>query len=58
MFTRENDFSESLHTLAEFNTKQWRPTLQISASKIPEDKICEDKQYEFEYKAELDEAIK
>ena len=39
-------------------TKQWRPTLQTSTLSIPEDKIREDMQYKFEYKAELDKAIK
>ena len=57
-FTRGNDISESLRTLTEFNTKQWRPTLQISTSNILEDKLREDKQYKFEYKAELGKAIK
>ena len=58
IFTRGNDISESLRMLAEFHTKQWRPTLQTSTSNIPEAKICEDKQYKFEYKSKLDEAIK
>ena len=57
-FTRGNDVSESLRTLTEFDRKQWRPTLQISTSKIWEDKIYKDKQYEFEYKIELDKVIK
>ena len=57
-FTRGNDILESLRTLAEFDTKQCRPTLQISMSNISEDKLGEDKQYKFEYKAELDKAIK
>ena len=48
-FTQANDISESLRTLTEFDTKQWRPTLQMSMSNIPEDKLREDKQYEFEY---------
>ena len=57
-FMQGNDISESLRTLTDFNKRQWRPTLQISMSNILEDKLHEDKQYEFEYKAELDLAIK
>jgi hypothetical protein len=57
-FDRGNDISEALRTLVRPDTDTWKPTLKMSVDTDTSVKQREDKQFEMEYKAELDQAMK
>ena len=57
-FERGNDIAESLRTLKLHETDNWMPTLKMSNSNDKEIKMRENRQFELEYKAKLDESIK
>ena len=57
-FDRGNDIAEALRTETKPDTDAWKPTLTVSSDPDPDTKAREDKQYEMEYKAELDEALR
>ena len=53
-----NDIAETLRTLKTQNIDNWMPTLKMSISEDQELVKRENRQFEVEYKAKLDEAIK
>ena len=53
-----NEIAETLRTLKTQNTDNWMPTLKMSIAKDQELVKRENRQFELEYKAKLDEAIK
>ena len=57
-FDRGNDISEALRTLDKPDTDTWKPALKMSVETDTDLKQREDKQFEIEYKAELDQAMK
>ena len=57
-YTRGNDISETLRTLEEPNTDDWKPTLIISKSTDTDEKQRENRQFELEYRAEYDEYMR
>ena len=57
-FDRGNDITKTLRTLKMQETNHWMPTLKMSNSIDDEIKSRENWQFELEYKAKLDEAIK
>ena len=57
-FDRRNDIADALRTLKTQNTDNWMPTLKMSITKDKELVKRENRQFELEYKAKLDEAIK
>ena len=57
-FDRGNDIAETLRTLTIQETDNWMPKLKSSTSQDENIAKVENRQYEFEYKALLDEAIK
>ena len=57
-FDRGNDVAEALRTLVKADTSPWRPTLKTSTEPDDQARARENKQLEFEYKAELDEAMR
>ncbi len=57
-FDRGNDVSEALRTLVRPDTDAWKPTLKMSVDSDTNIKQREDKQFEMECKAELDQAMK
>ena len=52
------DISETLRTQVKINTETWKPTLKISAKTDQAEKKAEERQFELEYKAELDKAMR
>jgi hypothetical protein len=57
-FDRGNDVAEALRILAPTDTEMWKPTLQFSASTDVNVEKQENRQYELEYKADLDEYMR
>ncbi len=57
-FDRGNDVSEALRKLVGPDTDTWKPTLQMSLQSETDVEQREDKQFEMDYKAELDQAMK
>jgi hypothetical protein len=57
-FDRGNDVAEALRTLIKEDTDVWKPSLKFSTQVDTGDKAQENRQYELEYKADLDEYIK
>ena len=57
-FDRGNDIAETLRTLTIQETDNWMPKLKSSTSQDENIAKVENRQYKFEYKALLDEAIK
>jgi hypothetical protein len=57
-FDRGNDISEALRTLVRPDADAWKPTLKMSVDADDDVKKREDKQFEMEHKAELDQAMK
>ena len=57
-FDRENDIAETLRTLTIHDTNLWMPKLKSSSSEDENIAKTENRQFELEYKALLDEAIK
>ena len=57
-FDRGNDVAEALRILEPTNTELWKPTLMFSADTDPTVKAQEDRQFELEYKADLDEFMR
>jgi hypothetical protein len=57
-YTRGNDIAEALINLEEPVMKDWKPTLKTSNNKNQDEKKREDKEYELDYKGELDEYLK
>ena len=55
---RGNDISELLRTLQDQNVQKWRPKLKISTVEDAIEKERRKKQFEFDYKGELDEYIR
>ena len=56
-FDRGNDVAEAIRTLVKIDTDTWKPRLQSSTDPDDDIKKLEDRQYEMEYKAELNEAL-
>jgi hypothetical protein len=57
-FDRGNDITEAIRTLVKTDTSLWKPTLKVSTATESTVKERENKQYEMEYKAELDESMR
>ena len=57
-FDRGNDIAESLKEESSCDTDAWKPALKTSNKSNADEKARENKQFELEYKAELDEAMK
>jgi hypothetical protein len=57
-FDRGNDVAEALRTLVKQDTNNWKPTLQFSTETDAILLAQENRQYEMEYKADLDEFMK
>ena len=57
-FQHGNDIAESLRTLTLIDTEKWKPNLK--ASKVDDENIAklENRQFEIEFKASLDESMK
>ena len=53
-----DDISETLRTLEEPNTDDWKPTLIMSKSTDTDEKQRENRQFELEYRAEYDEYMR
>eukprot|EP00957_Ditylum_brightwellii_P154804 11781629-Ditylum_brightwellii.AAC.1 len=53
-----HDIVKKLRNLRRPDMSQWKPTLSTSASRNAEMKAQEDKQFEIQYKAELDKMMK
>ena len=53
-----NDTSESLRKLDKVDTNAWKPTLKASTKADPAEKAAENKQFEIEFKAELDKTMR
>jgi hypothetical protein len=57
-FDRGNDIAEALRTLKPTDTNVWKPALLFSTETDPIVKAQENRQYEMEYKADLDEYMR
>ena len=57
-FKRGNDTAESLQTVSKIDMQECRPQLETSKSKSTTIKEVENKQFELEFKAKLQESIK
>ena len=57
-FDRDNDIAETLRTLSLQESDKWMPILKMSNANNKSIKMRENRQYELEYKAKLDKAIK
>ena len=57
-FERGNNIAESLRTLSKIDIQAWRPKLEMSKSKSVTVKEVENKQFELEFKAKLQESMK
>ena len=57
-FQHGNDIAESLRTLSLHDTQNWRPKLEASKSQNENIAKIENKQFEIEFKARLDESMK
>ena len=57
-FQRGNDIAESLRTLSLHDTEKWKPSLEASKAEDKEIKKLENRQFEIEFKASLDESMK
>mmetsp|Transcript_27248 Transcript_27248/g.38543 ORF Transcript_27248/g.38543 Transcript_27248/m.38543 type:complete len:153 (-) Transcript_27248:24-482(-) len=57
-FDEGNDVAEALRTLQAPNTDKWKPTLYASREPDPDMKTLQNKQFEHEYKAELNETLR
>ena len=57
-FERGNDVSESLRLLQKMDTETWKPVLMVSEESNKTLAAREDKQFEMDYKAELDEYLR
>ena len=57
-FDRGNDVAEALRLLRKPDTSVWKPSLSFSTQESIVLKTHEDRQYELEYKADLDEYMK
>ena len=57
-FQHGNDIAESLRTLTLKDMNEWRPALKMSSANDEETAKLENRQYEIEFKASLDEYMK
>ena len=58
-FDQGNDIAETLTTMIKINTDDWMPTLKSSEESDDKKlKERENRQFELQYKAELDETMK
>ena len=57
-FQRGNDIAESLRTLSLHDTEKWKPSLTASKAEDEDIAKLENRQFEIEFKASLDESIK
>ena len=57
-FDHGNDIAESLRLLREPNINLWRPSLRVSLKSDEDERVLETRQFELEYKSELDEATR